>query len=190
MHLPPPANSLLPFTSLATWQDGQLGREVYNYIYIRVCMYMYVWVLHLCLLCIITLLCSPPFEHILVLSLPLLLPLLPCFLQSFVSPPPISPILPSQGRIVCAPFFDVTFADFWIADQLTSLGLALLDTEFFWCYMFFGIHAPGQFVSPLSVCLADLRFMLISGSKWGLIRLQRWFSCHPSTCNYMYTLHL
>ena len=48
-----------------------------------------------------------------------------------------------QGRIACAPFFPVTFADFWIADQLTSLSLAMLDTEYFFCYLFYGQIAPG-----------------------------------------------
>ena len=38
----------------------------------------------------------------------------------------------------------MTFADFWLADQLTSLSLAMLDTEFFFCYLFYTRNAPGQ----------------------------------------------
>ena len=41
-----------------------------------------------------------------------------------------------------APFFSVTFPDFWIADQLTSLALVLLDMEYFICYLVYGMHAP------------------------------------------------
>ncbi|BES98813.1 unnamed protein product [Nesidiocoris tenuis] len=39
-----------------------------------------------------------------------------------------------MGRIVAAPFFYVGFADFWLADQLTSLVPALVDMVFFSCY--------------------------------------------------------
>ena len=42
-----------------------------------------------------------------------------------------------QGRIACAPFFYVTFADFWVAEQLVSLIVVLMDTEYFFCYLFF-----------------------------------------------------
>ena len=48
-----------------------------------------------------------------------------------------------QGRIFLAPFFHVTFSDFWIADQMNSLAVLLLDLEYFWCYMIYGIHFPG-----------------------------------------------
>lgn len=37
-------------------------------------------------------------------------------------------------RIVTAPFHHVGFADFWLADQLNSLTIVLLDLEFFICY--------------------------------------------------------
>lgn len=40
-----------------------------------------------------------------------------------------------------APFFDVTFADFWIADQMNSLAAVLLDVEFFVCYLVYGIYS-------------------------------------------------
>uniref|UniRef100_A0A0A9YJX7 Xenotropic and polytropic retrovirus receptor 1 n=1 Tax=Lygus hesperus TaxID=30085 RepID=A0A0A9YJX7_LYGHE len=39
-----------------------------------------------------------------------------------------------MGRIMSAPFFYVGFADFWLADQLTSLVPALVDQIFFSCY--------------------------------------------------------
>ena len=45
-----------------------------------------------------------------------------------------------QGRIFLAPFFPVTFPDFWIADQMNSLAVVFLDIEFFLCYMVYGLH--------------------------------------------------
>lgn len=50
-----------------------------------------------------------------------------------------------QGRIFLAPFFHVTFPDFWIADQMNSLAIILLDLEYFFCYLFYGLHFPGGF---------------------------------------------
>lgn len=43
-------------------------------------------------------------------------------------------------RIFSAPFHTVTFADFWIADQLTSLDLIFYDFEYLICY--FVLDAP------------------------------------------------
>lgn len=36
-------------------------------------------------------------------------------------------ILHTMGRILAAPFFKVNFADFWMADQLTSMVLCIMD---------------------------------------------------------------
>lgn len=38
------------------------------------------------------------------------------------------------GRILCAPFVYVNFADFWIADQLISIVPAFLDLQYFFCF--------------------------------------------------------
>ena len=38
------------------------------------------------------------------------------------------------GRIICAPFFYVGFADFWVADQLNSLAPALSDLHYLICF--------------------------------------------------------
>ncbi|XP_077292169.1 solute carrier family 53 member 1 [Arctopsyche grandis] len=38
------------------------------------------------------------------------------------------------GRMIAAPFFQVTFADFWMADQLNSLVTSLLDFNFLVCF--------------------------------------------------------
>ncbi len=37
-------------------------------------------------------------------------------------------------RIACAPFFYVGFADFWVADQLNSLAVALVDFHYLACF--------------------------------------------------------
>lgn len=38
------------------------------------------------------------------------------------------------GRVICAPFFFVNFADFWVADQLISIVPAFLDVQYFFCF--------------------------------------------------------
>ncbi|XP_014486128.1 PREDICTED: xenotropic and polytropic retrovirus receptor 1-like isoform X2 [Dinoponera quadriceps] len=38
------------------------------------------------------------------------------------------------GRVFCAPFFYVNFADFWLADQLNSLHTVFLDFQYFVCF--------------------------------------------------------
>jgi len=42
--------------------------------------------------------------------------------------------LRTLGRAFCAPFFHVGFADFWLADQLNSLVLVLLDLQYTVCF--------------------------------------------------------
>ena len=42
--------------------------------------------------------------------------------------------LKTLGRVICAPFYRVGFADFWLGDQLTSLELIFFDTEYFFCF--------------------------------------------------------
>lgn len=39
-----------------------------------------------------------------------------------------------MSRIFCAPFFYVSFADFWLADQLNSLHTVFLDFQYFVCF--------------------------------------------------------
>lgn len=43
-------------------------------------------------------------------------------------------LLKTIGRMVAAPFFHVSFADFWLADQLNSLVTALMDFQFLSCF--------------------------------------------------------
>ncbi len=38
------------------------------------------------------------------------------------------------ARILCAPFFYVNFADFWVADQLNSLAVAFADFHYMACF--------------------------------------------------------
>ena len=40
----------------------------------------------------------------------------------------------SQWRVLTAPFHPVAFADFWLADQLNSLVVAILDMEYMSCF--------------------------------------------------------
>jgi hypothetical protein len=42
-------------------------------------------------------------------------------------------------RIICAPFYRVSFADFWLGDQLTSLELLFFDMEYFFCFYIYDV---------------------------------------------------
>ncbi|CAF0885084.1 unnamed protein product [Adineta ricciae] len=55
------------------------------------------------------------------------------------------------GRVICAPFYRVGFADFWLGDQLTSLELIFFDMEYFFCFYTYDVswwpiysHSPGR----------------------------------------------
>lgn len=43
------------------------------------------------------------------------------------------------GRVACAPFYRVGFADFWMGDQLTSLELIFFDIEYFFCFYIYDV---------------------------------------------------
>jgi hypothetical protein len=47
--------------------------------------------------------------------------------------------LKTLGRIICAPFYRVGFADFWLGDQLTSLELIFFDIEYFVCFYIYDV---------------------------------------------------
>ena len=49
-----------------------------------------------------------------------------------------------QFRIFTAPFHHVGFADFWLADQLNSLAVVLLDFEYMICYYAFEVEWWGD----------------------------------------------
>ncbi|XP_027213471.1 solute carrier family 53 member 1 isoform X1 [Penaeus vannamei] len=48
-------------------------------------------------------------------------------------------LLKKLGRVVCAPFFFVQFADFWLGDQLNTLVQVLKDFEYSLCFYMQGI---------------------------------------------------
>ena len=55
-----------------------------------------------------------------------------------------------QFRVVTAPFHRVEFADFWLADQLNSLVVVLMDLEYMVCFYSFELnwHLPDGLVRP------------------------------------------
>ena len=57
-----------------------------------------------------------------------------------------------QFRIFTAPFHHVGFADFWLADQLNSLVVVMLDFEYLICYYAFEVEWLGG-DSEYSVCV-------------------------------------
>ncbi|XP_062518330.1 solute carrier family 53 member 1-like [Corticium candelabrum] len=64
------------------------------------------------------------------------------------------------GRVLTAPFWDVEFADFWLADQLCSLTQTMVDFEFTVCYLLVDYHHPGLEIchcpKPLPECIRPM----------------------------------
>ena len=48
-------------------------------------------------------------------------------------------LLKTLSRVICAPFYRVGFADFWLGDQLTSLELIFFDMEYFVCFYIYDV---------------------------------------------------
>ena len=78
-------------------------------------------------------------------------------------------------RIIFAPFFYVNFADFWLADQLTSLAPVFLDFQYFFCF-----YASDTSWLDLNWNDADYDEMYLCGNKYMFVRplitiLPAWF---------------
>jgi len=64
-------------------------------------------------------------------------------------------ILKTTWRIICAPFYDVKFADFWLGDQLVSMAQIFKDLEFSSCF-FMAKYGDGvSTVTDLNNCLSN-----------------------------------
>jgi len=77
---------------------------------------------------------------------------------------------------VLAPFFYVNFADFWVADQLNSLAVVILDVEHFGCWVSWGNHNPGKtvcgYAKNKSMHLCCFRSIVKSFQHAGISRIQ------------------
>lgn len=49
-----------------------------------------------------------------------------------------------QFKIITAPFHHVGFADFWMADQMNSLVVALLDFQYIICFYAYDWHVKNS----------------------------------------------
>lgn len=77
-------------------------------------------------------------------------------------------------RVICAPFYRVGFADFWLADQLTSLELIFFDIEYFICFYIYDVGWwPVYSQSPYrgTMCYGWPQIAL----QTGLMLLPSWF---------------
>lgn len=55
-------------------------------------------------------------------------------------------------RILVSPLYPVSFADFWVADQLNSLAIVLLDFEYSACFLYrLGSHSVAD-MKEMSLC--------------------------------------
>ncbi|MCL4125712.1 UNVERIFIED_CONTAM: hypothetical protein GTU68_058249 [Idotea baltica] len=90
----------------------------------------------------------------------------PIFLSPiFLSPIFRSLIFPSlQGRVICAPFVFVQFADFWLADQFNTLARVLVDFEHTICFYLNDVSwEPPQNILSVNLtgnksCASDFRW--------------------------------
>uniref|UniRef100_A0A4W4GL42 SPX domain-containing protein n=1 Tax=Electrophorus electricus TaxID=8005 RepID=A0A4W4GL42_ELEEL len=65
-------------------------------------------------------------------------------------------------RVVTAPFHKVEFADFWLADQLNSLAVLLMDLEYLVCFYSLEINwTPSYEISNDNASEADIFFYLL-----------------------------
>ncbi|XP_029182155.2 xenotropic and polytropic retrovirus receptor 1 homolog [Acropora millepora] len=76
-------------------------------------------------------------------------------------------------RIFTAPFHHVGFADFWLADQLNSLSVALLDLQFIVCFYAYDWR------------LKDSSDMICDGTLYGIRPL---VACLPAWCRFVQCL--
>ncbi|CAF3055234.1 unnamed protein product [Rotaria sp. Silwood2] len=75
-------------------------------------------------------------------------------------------------RVICAPFYRVGFADFWLGDQLTSLELIFFDIEYFVCFYLYDVGWwPVYSMSPTRSILCN---------SWPQILLQTILMMLPS----------
>lgn len=65
-----------------------------------------------------------------------------------------------QFRIFTAPFQHVGFADFWLADQLNSLAVALLDLQFIICFYAHDWHVNNGEYFSLHISYPDYDCMI------------------------------
>eukprot|EP00088_Acartia_fossae_P050392 TRINITY_DN5647_c0_g1_i1.p1 TRINITY_DN5647_c0_g1~~TRINITY_DN5647_c0_g1_i1.p1 ORF type:complete len:447 (-),score=55.59 TRINITY_DN5647_c0_g1_i1:631-1971(-) len=70
-------------------------------------------------------------------------------------------ILKTIWRIICAPFYNVKFADFWLGDQLVSLAQVFKDVEFSGCFSFNKLRDGVSTVPDLTGCLSTLSLPLV-----------------------------
>lgn len=79
-------------------------------------------------------------------------------------------ILKTTWRIVCAPFYDVKFADFWLGDQLVSMAQVFRDLQFSSCFFLLKFSDGVSTVPDLKLCMSNLSLpSLIAGG------LPSWF---------------
>jgi len=64
-------------------------------------------------------------------------------------------ILKTTWRIVCAPFYDVKFADFWLGDQLVSMAQIFRDLEFTSCFFMTKYGDGVSTVKDLDLCMSN-----------------------------------
>ncbi|KAI5735018.1 hypothetical protein M8J77_013156 [Diaphorina citri] len=93
-------------------------------------------------------------------------------------------LLRVTGRMIAAPFFHVGFADFWLADQLNSLTVALLDFYYLFCF-----YANNDSLSePINTDLTAFQSMLDTDLTAFQSMLGPVMNCVPAWIRFMQCL--
>ena len=67
--------------------------------------------------------------------------------------------------MMSAPLLRVTFADFWLADQLNSLVPVFMDFQYFACF-YASFFSSSSWHERKGTCLAGGACLLLSASRW------------------------
>jgi len=83
-------------------------------------------------------------------------------------------LLKTFGRVICAPLYHVSFADFWLADQLTSLEMIFFDIQHMVCFYTYDVSWwPSHFEPSTHSYLCHGRIQI--GLQTLFMMLPSWF---------------
>ncbi|UJR24662.1 hypothetical protein I4U23_006035 [Adineta vaga] len=80
-------------------------------------------------------------------------------------------LLKKLRQVICAPFYHVDFASFWLGDQLISLELLFFDIEYFICFYIYDTNWSKTNIQRGALCSGWSQFLI----QTILIILPSWF---------------
>ena len=71
-----------------------------------------------------------------------------------------------QWRLIGCGYYPVEFADFWLADQLNSLTVLLLDSEFLLCFYITDYFSTDEGVTNATTTPANITMEQLQGELY------------------------